>query len=171
MANSLPVDRPKTVKWGRHRIRLMPGWGAAFRHNSLNRPGVDQDDVRARRHEGRGPGTLASVRMPSQHAGSLLDAGDDPVSLAGVPVIYGVDRGGVDTAIDAARHVAAAALAATLHEALEWVTVDGRRLADPHPSIGHGEGEDQWTWMLDRMLDVLDEYEAKWPASDPGAEG
>lgn len=51
-----------------------------------------------------------------------------------------------------------------LHEAMEWVTVDGRRLADPHPVTEDGrEDNAMWDWLVEQVGGVLDAYAARYP--------
>lgn len=50
-----------------------------------------------------------------------------------------------------------------LHEALEFTTsVDGHRLADPHPP----DEDAMWTWLRDRVGRLLSDYRRRWPAED-----
>lgn len=149
------------VRWGRHRLRMMPGWRAQFRHVDYT---VDQEaDVRARRRDGRGPVELALVRQPAQApSGRILDAtsGEHPFSLDGTFDVY---HEGVDTAEQAGFVLAAAQLACMVHEIVEWTTVDGLRLANPHP-----EGDAQWEWVMDRCLGLFTDYATRWPAPEGG---
>lgn len=148
----------RAVRWGKHRIRLMPGWGATFRHIDYT---VDQEaDVRARKASGHGPAELTSVRQPANTAaGKLLDATDGPTSAVTLAGNFNLYHEGIDSVEDAARAVIAGTLAATFHEAIEWVTVDGQRVANPHPA-----GDKQWEWVMERMLEIVDNYADKWPA-------
>jgi hypothetical protein len=127
---------------------------------------VDEADVRARRREGRGPAELECVTQPAQTAGGkILNASDRPVWAAALSGQFDVYRDGIDTAEDAAYVAAAGQLACVVHELFEWTTLDGVRLADPHPP-----GDAQWDWVLDRCLDLLTEYAARWPVgSERGA--
>jgi hypothetical protein len=51
-----------------------------------------------------------------------------------------------------------------LHEALEWVTVDGHRIADPHPV----DEDHVWDWLVTEVGRLVDTYAQRWPA-DPTA--
>lgn len=51
-----------------------------------------------------------------------------------------------------------------LHEAFEWVKVDGERIAEPHPG-GPLSGPEwaMWDWLASGALDVVTEYQRRWP--------
>lgn len=67
-----------------------------------------------------------------------------------------------------ARAAAIAAVIDRVHEVLEWTTVEGERLADPHPGC---DEEGMWGWLAAQVGDLLDNYAAGWPARAGGAAG
>lgn len=67
------------------------------------------------------------------------------------------------TPTEVAKAIIVATAVAGLHEALEWVRVDGHQLADPHPWC---DGQDQmWDWVGARMLRILNDYIDRYPES------
>lgn len=70
----------------------------------------------------------------------------------------------LDSPAAVARALTIADISQHVHETLEWVKVDGRRLADPHPG---GDSEDaMWDWLTEQVADLIDAYAARWPAAD-----
>lgn len=57
-------------------------------------------------------------------------------------------------------HLVASLAVAGLHEALEWVKVDGRRLADPHPQ----DEEEMWEWVIRQATCLVRDYMNRYPA-------
>jgi hypothetical protein len=88
----------------------------------------------------------------------LLSAADQPdVEVEGELVAGGVSAYIPDTprsrnglAVD----IMTALTVRAFHEAVEWVKVDGLRLANPHP-----EATDyMWEWLASRLREVVEEY-------------
>lgn len=73
-------------------------------------------------------------------------------------------RASVDPKVMARSIIAALAVGA-LHEGLEWVMVDGQRLAEPHPDYNNNDPQ-VWDWLYDRMMRLISDYEKRWPAAE-----
>lgn len=64
------------------------------------------------------------------------------------------------TVEEVARDVVTAYAISEFHEGLEFVKVDGQRLAEPHPDPGE---EEHWAWLVRRMSRVTKDYCETWP--------
>lgn len=49
------------------------------------------------------------------------------------------------------------------HEALEFIKLDGERLANPHPEYAGDGDEEMFDWLKGKMLEVLEEYMQRYP--------
>ena len=63
-----------------------------------------------------------------------------------------------------AEQLVAALAAGALHEGLEWILVEGRRLAEPHPPEENLLGEDNlWDWLVGEIVTLVREYRKRYP--------
>ena len=56
---------------------------------------------------------------------------------------------------------AAMYVASHLHEAIEWIQVDGKPIAQAHPS--RRKESEMWKWLQQKMYELVDEYCQRWP--------
>lgn len=120
------------AEWNGHTIRLLPGWEVSF--------AVDGS-------------CLELVEQPGDNGCIPNSSGDGTISHE----FYVYDEG-IKTVEQAAVAAATAILSTVFHEVFEWVTVDGRRLADPHPV-----GDQNWRWTQDAIRGLVEEYIVKFP--------
>ena len=120
-------------------IQLAPEWSAHINkeHIELSQPGIAPDAADPQ------PGVMfpggITLDMPRRKG--------DPEQLS---------------PLDACKAVIVATSVAAMHEALEWVTLDGKQLAIPHPY----DEEFMWAWMTEQMLKTLNSYIENWPLAD-----
>jgi hypothetical protein len=60
-----------------------------------------------------------------------------------------------------AEQIVAALAASGLHEGLEWVMIDGERLAEPHPM----NEDEMWDWLMERMTALVQEYRERYSSA------
>lgn len=102
----------------------------------------------------------SSFRRPNAYADTVPGA---PGSFPhGIELEFGRD---LRDPVELAKALVVAETTQAFHEALEWVTVDGRRVADPHPQGDDGaERYEMWDWLRAQLDDVLGRYRERYPA-------
>lgn len=81
----------------------------------------------------------------------------------GFPNGISLDVKNPDDDLDVTRTCWVARAVSEFHEVLEFTTLDGERLADPHPP---NEGE-MWQWLYEKIDAVAIEYMARYPYEGP----
>jgi hypothetical protein len=141
------VNVPPSVHQFRgHQFTMMPGWGAWWTgENEGDLVGMDE------------------VKQP--HGGDdgaipWLEGGDATVINAGGAATFSTyhELGSDPTPFEMAVALATGQLEAVFHEVVEWTTVDGERIADPHPGL-----ETNWGWVQERLRAMVQDYAAKFP--------
>jgi hypothetical protein len=62
-----------------------------------------------------------------------------------------------------AEQLVAALAVGALHEGIEWVHINGDRLAEPHPADEHEESGGLWDWLMSEMVPIVQEYRKRYP--------
>lgn len=134
-----PVDHDALYEEWKARVRLPPGYGwcPTFFDNRPHRMGIDHVEGPA---QPDAYGTT-EIGFGFLQTGWLEDVSADPVSVA--------------------RDLAATVLVNAMHEVLEFVQIDGKRIANPHPVH-----EEQWESMHEWMRMAIDAYAESWPREE-----
>lgn len=107
-------------------------------------------------------GTHLAIESDAQRPNAYIDECRDrgrprDTFPHGISLEFGRD---ITAPEDTAHALVVADTIQAFHEALEWVTVDGQRLADPHPE----REDDMWDWLVTQISRVAHEYAQRWPA-------
>lgn len=138
--------RATVVDFRGHRYTMVPGWRAWLFGEE---PGADVE--------------MAEVAQPHADDGTIpwLTGWDASVVHEGGAATFSTyHKLGTDpTPFEVAVSVATGQLEAFFHEVMEWTTVDGAQIAEPHPTP-----ETNWGWVHERMRAMVQDYAAEFPA-------
>ena len=108
------------------------------------------------------------LRLPAPFKGAEIDIDDGRVDLKGKNFKDANDPKEMTTSdigldipkMDPGMMAMVAATVSAVHEAIEWTTVDGKRLMDPHPY----DEDNAWAFLVERVTKMLVDYQKEYPA-------